>query len=534
GFPSIVMYPPSAKTKDKVDKKHIIYMVTRITQAFAVYPDRPELINQSSLFKVEGTIKDEQHLFLDRELAEVLDPRIYETSQVRGSLMNILIQRSGGPSLPPLNFDGAQPDHSQGRSMLSTIREQSTFSTDNRMDAPGANPMQNGVHNQNNPPQPLGAQNARPQEINRPPTAPGQDTSAPHSPGSFSQTSARQAAGQMGQRGNDGRTWSPTPSNSSGRPQITIPGSQPPPNMAVNNAQRTGSPLSVVNGNQQRQDPSRVDTPNHQHLPSIPSMRTPPAAGVANPMEASHPGPNGISMQQSTSWNNAPVTSAPANTRPNGPPASQPQEQRNSQIYNEEGALYMLSQMDEPPEVSPLQNLPPQPLPPRLAALERHRANSGSIDDAEPSPFASTSNTNSPFASTGSFAAAGAMAPHPNAFSNAFASGSGNVNATRNTPTVSEGLARMTSEYDRAPQGQTKIVQSQKSTSSLPRPADQSSMNATNNLGPPRNESPIARATVTASPLPLSAKPAEETEDVLHNADALAALTFAESPDLPE
>jgi hypothetical protein len=54
------MYPPAAKTKDKVDKKHVVYMTTRITQAFAVYPDRPELINQSSLFKVEGTIKDEQ------------------------------------------------------------------------------------------------------------------------------------------------------------------------------------------------------------------------------------------------------------------------------------------------------------------------------------------------------------------------------------------------------------------------------------------------------------------------------------------
>jgi hypothetical protein len=55
-----MMYPPAAKTKDKVDKKHVVYMTTRITQAFAVYPDRPELINQSSLFKVEGTIKDEQ------------------------------------------------------------------------------------------------------------------------------------------------------------------------------------------------------------------------------------------------------------------------------------------------------------------------------------------------------------------------------------------------------------------------------------------------------------------------------------------
>jgi len=52
----IAMYP-SNKTKDK---KRLLYTATRVSQAFAVYPERPEVINQSSLFKVESTIKDEQ------------------------------------------------------------------------------------------------------------------------------------------------------------------------------------------------------------------------------------------------------------------------------------------------------------------------------------------------------------------------------------------------------------------------------------------------------------------------------------------
>lgn len=54
--PVIAMYP-SNKSKDK---KKLLYTTTRVTQAFAVYPERPEVINASSLFKIEGTIKDEQ------------------------------------------------------------------------------------------------------------------------------------------------------------------------------------------------------------------------------------------------------------------------------------------------------------------------------------------------------------------------------------------------------------------------------------------------------------------------------------------
>jgi CCR4-NOT transcriptional complex subunit CAF120 len=54
--PVISMYPGN-KSKDK---KKLLYTTTRVTQAFAVYPERPEVINASSLFKIEGTIKDEQ------------------------------------------------------------------------------------------------------------------------------------------------------------------------------------------------------------------------------------------------------------------------------------------------------------------------------------------------------------------------------------------------------------------------------------------------------------------------------------------
>jgi len=56
GGPMIAMYP-SNKTKDK---KRLLYTATRVSQAFAVYPERPEVINQSTLFKIESTIKDEQ------------------------------------------------------------------------------------------------------------------------------------------------------------------------------------------------------------------------------------------------------------------------------------------------------------------------------------------------------------------------------------------------------------------------------------------------------------------------------------------
>lgn len=42
------------------DKKKAILTVRDVTQAFAVYPERPELISRSTLFKVEGLLGDEE------------------------------------------------------------------------------------------------------------------------------------------------------------------------------------------------------------------------------------------------------------------------------------------------------------------------------------------------------------------------------------------------------------------------------------------------------------------------------------------
>ena len=53
--PSIFMY---AGQKPKERKKPLL-TVTDVTQAFAVYPERPELIPRSTLIKVEGTFGDE-------------------------------------------------------------------------------------------------------------------------------------------------------------------------------------------------------------------------------------------------------------------------------------------------------------------------------------------------------------------------------------------------------------------------------------------------------------------------------------------
>ncbi|KAF9456625.1 hypothetical protein BDZ94DRAFT_1314985 [Collybia nuda] len=165
--PMILMY---ASPKPK-DKKKSLLSVRNVTQAFAVYPERPELITRSTLIKVEGLLGDEETaggmksregwllimpelegglgqaaemlkwvvalhdafelygrpeawtwdprdplslmfaypvgpskdlLFLDRELAETLDPRDDRTSAVRSRLINILLERMRGHE-PPLS-----------------------------------------------------------------------------------------------------------------------------------------------------------------------------------------------------------------------------------------------------------------------------------------------------------------------------------------------------------------------------------------------------------------------------------------------
>ena len=42
------------------DMKRALLTVRDVTQAFAVYPERPDLIDQSSLLKVEGSLGDEE------------------------------------------------------------------------------------------------------------------------------------------------------------------------------------------------------------------------------------------------------------------------------------------------------------------------------------------------------------------------------------------------------------------------------------------------------------------------------------------
>ena len=170
--------------------------------------------------------------------------------------------------------------------------------------------------------------------------------------------------------------------------------------------------------------------------------------------------------------------------------------------------MYLLSQMDEPPEVSPLGDLPPQPLPPRLAALERQRANSaGGVDNTEPSPFATNSGGVPPFSSSGSVVSQ--QNAQPNTFNNAFASGSGSSSA---------GNLKVASAVD--PKAQTQRA-AQGQTSSSPQPG-LSAGNYTMN------------GAMSASPTAMTSKSVEQQEEELAAADALAALTFAEAPESPQ
>ncbi|KAA1467641.1 hypothetical protein DENSPDRAFT_877486 [Dentipellis sp. KUC8613] len=178
------------------DRKKPFLTFSDVTQAFAVYPERPELISRSTLIKIEGAIGDEEvaggmkgrqgwvlimpelehgvtqakemlkwvvaihdtfHLygrpteynwdprdpismmfaypvgpkrdllFLEREMAESMDPRDDRTSAVRSRLLQILLDRaqgftarastSGPPTLPPLPSMESNPqDKGEGSS----------------------------------------------------------------------------------------------------------------------------------------------------------------------------------------------------------------------------------------------------------------------------------------------------------------------------------------------------------------------------------------------------------------------------------
>ena len=53
----LVAFYISPKPKDR---RRPFLTLQDVTQAFAVYPERPELINKSTLMKIEGTIGDEE------------------------------------------------------------------------------------------------------------------------------------------------------------------------------------------------------------------------------------------------------------------------------------------------------------------------------------------------------------------------------------------------------------------------------------------------------------------------------------------
>jgi CCR4-NOT transcriptional complex subunit CAF120 len=65
-FKSLIVLYSSSKLKDR--KKPLLTM-SDVTQAFAVYPERPELINRSTLVKLEGLIGEEEvaHAMKGRE-----------------------------------------------------------------------------------------------------------------------------------------------------------------------------------------------------------------------------------------------------------------------------------------------------------------------------------------------------------------------------------------------------------------------------------------------------------------------------------
>ncbi|KAF9804479.1 hypothetical protein IEO21_09380 [Rhodonia placenta] len=161
----IIQFLASPKSKDR---KKPILTLRDITQAFAVYPERPELISRSTLIKLEGQLGDEEMggamkfrecwlmvlpeldgpniqasemlkwligeavrenakkrdadrifqlyttpsncmedlmLFLDRELAEALDVRDERTSSIRSQLQNILAGRMQGGDVGPPRED---------------------------------------------------------------------------------------------------------------------------------------------------------------------------------------------------------------------------------------------------------------------------------------------------------------------------------------------------------------------------------------------------------------------------------------------
>ncbi|KZS94260.1 hypothetical protein SISNIDRAFT_453997 [Sistotremastrum niveocremeum HHB9708] len=175
--PATVVLYASSKPKDR---KKPLLTLRNVSQAFSVYPERPELINRSTLIKIEGLIGDEEsaggmknregwllimpevepaksgtmemlkwliafhdafglygrplgykwdprdhismlfaypvgpqrdNLFLDRELAEPLDPRDDRVSAIRSRLIHIQLNRMRQGPLEGVQEDGEGPEN---------------------------------------------------------------------------------------------------------------------------------------------------------------------------------------------------------------------------------------------------------------------------------------------------------------------------------------------------------------------------------------------------------------------------------------
>lgn len=273
--------------------------------------------------------------------------------------MNILIQRmhapppdrsqaqgeqqrgpDGQPQLPPLNFNANEQgvvDHN-GRSALTTIREQSTMSADSHsgvmqnqpatMHQPGSfinrsqnqtPPARNGINDPRLDPSVApssvspGPSNtyaqltsanfaSQPSEGTR--SSPATPVQAP------SPTPSNSFTPPIAQVGGPGyRAWSPRAGGETlakrANGSTTSFGAQNAPKLSLETNSRTGSPIPMRNGTPAR-DPAAV---NYQQISSIPSIRTPsdPAkyhqadTSVANPSHL-HP------SQQATSYHTAQVS----------------------------------------------------------------------------------------------------------------------------------------------------------------------------------------------------------------------------------
>jgi len=84
------------------DKKKPLLTFDTLTQAFAVYPERPKLISSSTLIKLEGTYGDEDMCanMKHREGWMLLMPDLEGARSVSGEMLKWLIGKR--PSLPEL------------------------------------------------------------------------------------------------------------------------------------------------------------------------------------------------------------------------------------------------------------------------------------------------------------------------------------------------------------------------------------------------------------------------------------------------